>query len=255
MANAGTFRDFEQEVVEFFQRAVSLFKSLPTYDWLSAAGIVPSTSATYTLAQLQQVANARFGQDAIWNCRSGELNEVWYGYTTQGTVTSGTFNPAGPDGTKSTCPSTGIKYLPKSGSTTTTTSSPPTSTAPAGTGAKPSGTVFMNVISNGNLNSCLISTGKWIGSGNTCAGYSITSVGTSTFTMRTSKGPCNVSNTGVFSCVAGASATTFSVNSNSELVYGGSANFHAPSVPSGSTQVVVSTSSGAQNIRLQYGSA
>lgn len=50
--------------MEYFQRVVSLFKSLPTYDWLSAAGIVPSTSTTYTLAQLQAVANARFGHDA-----------------------------------------------------------------------------------------------------------------------------------------------------------------------------------------------
>lgn len=60
--------------------AVSLFKGLPTHDFLAAKGIVPSTTETYTLAQLQDAAKASFGQEASWGCkRSGgrwELNQV-----------------------------------------------------------------------------------------------------------------------------------------------------------------------------------
>jgi len=35
-----------EEVPDFFNRTVSLFQSLPTYTWLSAAGITPSNSKT-----------------------------------------------------------------------------------------------------------------------------------------------------------------------------------------------------------------
>ncbi|KAK4150721.1 hypothetical protein C8A00DRAFT_36662 [Chaetomidium leptoderma] len=59
------------------------------------------------------------------------LDELWYYYNFQGSVQSGTFYPANPVSSGSTCPSTGIKYLPKSGSAATTTIS--TSTAAAGT--------------------------------------------------------------------------------------------------------------------------
>lgn len=95
----------EEEVVAYFDKSVALFKSLPTYSWLTAAGIVPSTTATYTLAQLQAVASARTGKQAVWNCRSGALSEVWYGYTTTGPIEGGTFTPASPVGSLSTCPS------------------------------------------------------------------------------------------------------------------------------------------------------
>lgn len=81
----------------------------------------------------------------------------------------------------------------------------------------------------------MISSGKWIGSG-TCAGpsspppsfpfsqglnrsnfssypagYTVTSVTSSTFTLTTSKGPCAVSSSGAFSCASGLTATTFGV--------------------------------------------
>lgn len=42
-------------------------------------------------------------------------------------------------------------------------------------------------------------------------------------------------------------------NSSNNLVLAGSANFFAPSVPSGQTQVDVSSKSGAQTIQLKYG--
>ena len=88
---------------------MSLFKSLPTYDWLLAAGITPSKTKTYTLKQLQAVAVANHGFPAVWNCRNGVLNEAWYGYVTRGNVESGEFVPTLALG-RSTCPA----YAPSS---------------------------------------------------------------------------------------------------------------------------------------------
>ena len=52
------------EAVVFFQRVVELFKKLPTYDWLTAVtaqGITPSKSQTYTLSELTDALKAASG--------------------------------------------------------------------------------------------------------------------------------------------------------------------------------------------------
>lgn len=104
----------QEEAVDYFQKTVDLFKSLNTYKILAAAGIVPSRSKTYTSAQLQAALSKATGGHAVTlGCRSGELNEVWYHFNVQGSVQTGNFVPADPDGTKSDCPKSGIKYLPK----------------------------------------------------------------------------------------------------------------------------------------------
>ncbi len=132
-----------EEVVDFFQKTVDLFKTLPTYEWLKAAGIEPSSDQTYTTAQIQSaLSKNRGGVQVTLGCKSGALDEVWYHYDVKGAVQTGQFVPANPDGSKSTCPSTGIKYLPKSGGgsvpePSTTGSSP----EPSNTGSpEPSGT-------------------------------------------------------------------------------------------------------------------
>jgi len=121
---------------------------------------------------------------------------------------TGTFVPMSPVGSTSNCPSTGIKYLPKSGSpapttssgasststssaspTTTSGASPttssPTSTPTGGSGTfSGSGTLdvqhtsnhlltlkgYLNAYTNGSQVGCLISSGTWYTSG-TCATY------------------------------------------------------------------------------------
>jgi ribonuclease T2 len=49
--------------VIYFQTVVSLFKGLPTYQWLAAAGITPDSSKTYSLSTitsaLKSVAGVR----------------------------------------------------------------------------------------------------------------------------------------------------------------------------------------------------
>jgi len=104
-----------QEVPDFFTRTVDLFKSLPSYEWLSDAGITPSSSQTYSSSDIQAALSKNHGGKEVYlGCRSGELDEIWYFFNTRGSVQGGTFEPADPLA-DSTCPATGIKYLPKNG--------------------------------------------------------------------------------------------------------------------------------------------
>lgn len=50
-----------RQAVTFFETAVALFKELPTYDWLSEAGITPDSSKTYTLSELQSAIQSAAG--------------------------------------------------------------------------------------------------------------------------------------------------------------------------------------------------
>jgi ribonuclease T2 len=230
-----------EEVVDFFQKTVNLYKTLPSYDWLSAAGIVPSTTKTYTFAAIQSAIQAkRPGVEVTLGCKSGVFNEIWYHYDVRGSVQTGQFVPSDPDGTKSTCPTTGIKYLPKtSGSsptaTTTTVGAPaPTSTAAPGTPF--AGTGYLNVLVNGAKKGCIISAGKWYTTG-TCATFTATSSG-SGFTLSSSKGKCGVVG-GALSCDASVSSATGFTNTNGNLAAGGNAVWSADAVAAGSVQQIV----------------
>ncbi len=170
-----------REVKDYFFRAVSLFRTLPSYKWLAAAGIVPSTTQTYTLAQIQAALTAGYGHNVIINCNNKkELDELWYHYNVQGSIQTGKFIPVDPVGSPSTCPTTGIKYLPKYQTPTTTSVAAPSTTAtgPAGsTSAAPtgvpsalSGKGYFYVSSPGvSSGGFLISGGAWYRGGGTPA--------------------------------------------------------------------------------------
>lgn len=113
------------EVVDFFTRAVDVFKGLDTYKALAAKDILPSSSKTYTADEIQTALTDVTGSAVVLGCSSGKLNQAWYSFNVKGSVQTGTFvatSPAGKGG-KGTCPSTGIKYLPKSGAATASTAS------------------------------------------------------------------------------------------------------------------------------------
>ncbi|KAF1950246.1 ribonuclease M [Byssothecium circinans] len=228
-----------EEVVDFFQKTVDLFKALPSYQWLAAAGITPSTSATYSTAQIQDaLSKNRTGVQVTLGCKSGALNEIWYHYDVKGSVQSGEFVPANPDGTKSTCPATGIKYLPKdgSGSGGGTTTVPPTTSAPAPTGVPFSGKGYLNVNTGGSQKGCIISAGTWYTSG-TCATFTAAASGGG-FSLTSSKGKCGVAS-GVLTCGGSVGTETAFTNSGGKLAAGGNAVWSAESVASGSSQVKV----------------
>ncbi|KPV77941.1 uncharacterized protein RHOBADRAFT_32524 [Rhodotorula graminis WP1] len=240
-------RSYKQydEVVDYFERAVELFQTLPTHKWLAAEGIVPSRTKTYTAAELEAAVKKHYGHEVYFGCTSsGELDEVWYYYLTKGPVAGGKYLPVEVVGSKGSCPATGIKYIPKDG-------------ALAG-GSSPSGnytSAFLNVEYESAQDGCLISSGNWYTTG-TCAQYRLYGDGlTSPFAMTTSKGPCTVSAGAQLSCAAGNVGSTFTLDADKYLTYDGSSSFYASVVAEGSTQASVLTSSSEATvpIKVRYG--
>lgn len=182
-----------QEVPDFFQKTVDLFKGLDSYTVISLsilarlllilfqtlanAGITPSSTKTYTSAQILAALKSSFGYNVIIQCASGALDQIYYSYNVRGSIQTGTFVPVNPDGgSTSNCATSGVKYLPKSGGstvTTTTTTSSPTGTPAPGTF---SGSGYLNAVTSGSVDGCLISAGTWYTTG-TCATYTATASG------------------------------------------------------------------------------
>lgn len=173
-------------VVPYFSQAVRLFKTLPTYDWLSEAGIVPSNTATYSRASILAVLKDKTGYEPYLGCKAGALNEVWYFYNVQGSLVNGHFEHTAIVGKTGTC-GVNIRYLPKS-STPPPSKTKITPPQPQPTGAF-AGRGYLTVDKGG----CLISSGKWYKSG-TCATFTAVSAttGENMFTLSTSKGSCAV---------------------------------------------------------------
>lgn len=265
----------QEEVVDFFTTTVNLFKTLPSYTWLANAGIVPSSTATYTSAAIMAALKSPRGVDVVIQCENtNELDEIWYFYDVKGSVQSGTFIPTPPgesscsalpfvihsntvlDGSKGDCPATGIKYLPKSGgttpptTTTTTTGTAPTSTTAPGTPFSGKGT--LQVSTGGNADGCIISGGTWYTTG-TCASFTATTSG-SGFTLTSSKGLCAVQSNDLV-CASSVTAGTVFTSSGGDLAYSGSPAFYASSVPSGSTQATVSTAKLATSLVITWQSS
>ncbi|BGP36165.1 Ribonuclease T2 precursor (RNase T2) [Rhodotorula kratochvilovae] len=233
------------DVVDYFERTHDLFQTLPTYDWLAAEGIVPSRTATYTADALQAAIKKHYGYEVYFGCTSaGELDEVWYYYLTKGPVAGGKYIPTQVVGSKGSCPATGIKYLPKDGTS-------------SGGGNAPSGNytvTSLNVEYNSAQDGCLISSGKWYTTG-TCATYRLYGDVSSGFTMTTSKGACTVSAGAQLSCAAGNAPSTFTLDDDNYLSYDGSNAFFASVVAEGTTQadVFTSVSEASVPIKVRYG--
>ena len=81
----------QEEVRDFFNDTVQLYKTLPTYTWLANAGIVPSSSKTYTSAAVLKALNTPRGVNPYISCSGNNLNEVWYYFYLQGSVQTGKF--------------------------------------------------------------------------------------------------------------------------------------------------------------------
>ncbi|KIL71547.1 hypothetical protein M378DRAFT_155136 [Amanita muscaria Koide BX008] len=101
------------EAVAFCQTVVRLFQNSDIYNGLANAGITPSTSATYSLSTLQSALKTAFGVTPALNCGSGSLNEVYIYFHLRGSVIDGTFDPIDAP-VAGSCPSSGIRYPPKS---------------------------------------------------------------------------------------------------------------------------------------------
>jgi len=114
--NPSCYTDYtgQEEVVDFFQKTVDLFKGLDSYQvcchytapnstlliqslqFLTAAGILPSNDQTYTSAQIQAALSASHGHPVTIGCRNGALDEIWYHFDVAGSVQTGQFVPVDP---------------------------------------------------------------------------------------------------------------------------------------------------------------
>ncbi|KAL9637974.1 MAG: hypothetical protein Q9164_001855 [Protoblastenia rupestris] len=239
----GCYTDYtpQEEVVAYFQKTVDLFKSLPSYTWLANAGIVPSTTATYTSAQILAAFKSPRGVEVTIQCSNGELDEVWYYYRVSGSVPTGQFIATNPDGTTGDCPATGIKYLPK----TTGGTTPPPGTPFSGKGT-------LQVTTGGRGVGCIISAGTWYTTG-TCATFTAASSG-SGFTLTSSKGKCAVQSNNLVCGTSVTTATVFTSNGGN-LAHSGGVTWYSSSVPSGSVQATVSTAQRATSLTIGWKSA
>lgn len=105
------------EVVDYFARAVALFRTLDTYRALERAGILPARDARYPLAEVRAALEEYSGGKVVLRCtgRGDVLHEAWYVYFVQGSLQSGDFVPAkqlGREGGAGNC-KPWVRYLPK----------------------------------------------------------------------------------------------------------------------------------------------
>lgn len=200
--NPSCYSNFKenQNVYDFFKVAMDLYKTLPTFEFLKAEGIVPSTSATYTSDQIDAALKKHFGKEVYFKCdENNVLNEIWYFHHIKGPLTGENF-VAIDRLQDSSCPSSGIKFTPKGTNPVTKTS---TNTADATSTTNPGSNPTAG--SKGYLKidqGCAISTGKYFTSG-TCATYTIDGS-----QVKSSKGVCGIQND-IFTCGNGASSFSF----------------------------------------------
>nr|BAF94337.1 ribonuclease T2 [Lenzites betulinus]BAG12851.1 ribonuclease T2 [Lenzites betulinus] len=108
------------EAVAFFETVVKLFKTLPTYDLLTDAGISPTEEKTFTLKELTDALSAATGVTPALNCDGKKLNAIEWYFNLKGSVIDGEFIPIDAI-SKGSCRESGIEYLPKTGDDFTTT--------------------------------------------------------------------------------------------------------------------------------------
>ncbi|KAI5121169.1 hypothetical protein M0805_007166 [Coniferiporia weirii] len=108
------YEDYKEheDVVNFFESVVRAFQMFPTFNILAAAGIVPSNTTTYTLAQVQNAVKAQTGATPFVGCGGNGtiLNEMWHFSHVLGTEQYGRFKSIDST-TASTCAAEGIQYL------------------------------------------------------------------------------------------------------------------------------------------------
>lgn len=66
------------------------------YKFLANAGIIPSQTRTYALANIEAALEQAHGNPVTIRCRGGAINEIWYHFNIAGSLQSGEFVSAGP---------------------------------------------------------------------------------------------------------------------------------------------------------------
>ena len=99
--------------MDYFDKTVEVYKELPSYQvslilsindrlsltmhkFLANAGIIPSQTQTYALADIEAALEQAHGDPVTVRCQNGAINEIWYYFNIAGSLQSGKFIPAGP---------------------------------------------------------------------------------------------------------------------------------------------------------------
>ena len=192
-----------QNIYDFFKTAYYLFEKVPTFKWLSEAGIVPSETKTYTKEEIQNAFKAKFGKEVFFKCDSNHaINEVWYYFNVKGSLLKHDFLPID-SLSYSNCPSKGIRFPPK-GSHSIPNPRPPKRPPPPHVtktyGPVPTGVPESSYIKISDKPGCLISNGRYYTSG-TCATYHFTTGSNNdNINVISSRGVCGVDSDGNFVC-------------------------------------------------------
>lgn len=103
-----------QNVYEYFNITVNLFKKLPTFSFLEKAGIVPSLNQTYTKSQIADALSAGFGGESVYfKCdKQNAISEIWYFHHVQGSLRNENFVQI-PSLSAPSCPDSDIHFYPK----------------------------------------------------------------------------------------------------------------------------------------------
>lgn len=242
------YKDYipQQDVVDYFDRAVDIFKEVPTFEFLAKAGILPSHTETYARADIEDALEKAHGAPVVVNCRQGAISEVWYFFNIAGSLQGGKFVPALPDGQHSRCPTTHIKYPPKR------SSGEPTKTTTRGsepTGAPFSGKGNLMVSTFNRQRGCIISYGTWYNAG-TCATFQAQKATGDTFSLKSRKGLCSFKDD-VLSCGPGVENPSEFAVKDGKLSYNGNTTFFADKPPKGQVQSSVYASHGEHLVELE----
>lgn len=236
-----------QYVFDFFNVSMNLFKELPTYEWLAEAGIQPSTTKTYTKDEILKVLREKSGAEPYIKCDyNNAFQEVWYFHHLKGSLVGEDFTPIDTLA-KSRCGATGIKYVPKGKSISTTLTPTNTHPGPQPTGAKNAGFLMLS-----DQPGCLIKSGRWYTSG-TCATYRLTQLPTGSFTLKSNSGQCTLKDT-AFHCGPEVHLPfEFELDENTnEFSANGVSTFSAPKVPRRFDQVSISRGNGEVEFKLKW---
>lgn len=109
-----------EDVVDFFQTAIMYYKRVPTYKWLSDAGITPSNETQYSLSDIQGALTKAYGAQPYVGCSGAKYNatdegadstdngrtvisEVWYYQHVNGRPQEGMSVPVDAGSFNTTC--------------------------------------------------------------------------------------------------------------------------------------------------------
>lgn len=110
----GCFYDYQEfeAAVGYWDKAMSLWEGLNTYDVLAEAGIVPTVEKTYALSDIQKaLSDFHGGKEVYISCENDNIFEVWYYYNILGNVIEGDFKKQDMVG-ESSCPEQ-VYFVPK----------------------------------------------------------------------------------------------------------------------------------------------